>query len=90
MKKFIVLILIVNLSLALTQVVLSAKRATDGQKLASLYSDLNQVEIENSRLKTEIYKLSSLTRIQDQAVDLQFNRVTTKFLNLELPVAKAQ
>lgn len=90
MKKLIYLVIALNLALALTQVLLSAKRATDGSELGKLNSDLSQVELENQRLKTDIYQLSSLETIQLKAADLALSPVATKYLSLELPVAKAQ
>lgn len=89
MKKIIILILILNLTLALTQVLLSAKRATDGADLAKINNQIDAVRMENDRLKTNIYQLSALEQVQQKATSLQLSRVTTKFVNLELPVARA-
>lgn len=90
MKKIIYLVIVLNLALALTQVLLSAARATDGAQLGKLNTELADVQLQNHRLKTDIYQLSSLEVIQQKAADLALSQVSPKYLNLELPVAKAQ
>ncbi len=77
-----------NLVLALGQVILSAKRATDGEELAKLNSEIAKVQLENQRLRTDIYQLSSLDLISQKALLMQLSQVATKYVNLDLPVAK--
>lgn len=90
MKKIIYLVICLNIVLALVQVVLSAKRATDGSELAKLNAEIAEAQLDNQRLRTNIYELSSLETIKQKAALLALSPVAIQYLNLELPVARAQ
>lgn len=90
MKKLIIAIVSINLLLAVTQLLLSAKRATGGDELYHVNQQLSRVRQQNQALKDAIYAKSSLTAIQQQAEALQLSKIGAQFINLSQPVAQAR
>jgi cell division protein FtsL len=90
MKKIFIITIIVNLILIMGQLVLSAKRATDGDALAKISAEIAQIDLENQDLKSKIYAYSSLENIEKRAAELSLSHVQAQFLNLSQPVAAAK
>ncbi len=90
MKKLFAITIIINLLLVMGQLVMSAKRATDGDTLAKITDEINQINLENQDLKSKIYAQSSLENIENRAAELSLSHVQSQFLNLSQPVAAAK
>lgn len=78
---------LMNIALFLVQLVFSATRATDGEKLSKIHQELTVVQQQNQALKSEIFMLTSLETIQQKADQMQLTRIATQFVSGSLPVA---
>lgn len=87
-RKICFLVLLVALSLAVAKVVLAARLATTGTQLLQITNKGQSLEAENLILEEEILKLSSLSRISEEAKRLSFSS-STRVVNLatEVPIA---
>ena len=64
----------IALSLVFTQLVFANNLAIDGQKLSSFEDDIKKLEAENTTLKVEIAKESSLTNLFKLAATQGFTK----------------
>lgn len=72
--KIIFIFVVLLTSLVFTQLVFANNLATDGEKLAQVQSQISLLENENTTLKAEIAKASSLTGLHTKAQDLGFKK----------------
>jgi cell division protein FtsL len=89
-KSTITFIISINLVLILAQLIMSAKRATDGEQLNHLNQEITRVERENMALKSSLYEQSSLEAIQHKAISQELTKVAAQFMVLSQPVAAAR
>ncbi|KKU64925.1 MAG: hypothetical protein UX87_C0001G0037 [Candidatus Amesbacteria bacterium GW2011_GWA1_47_16] len=87
-RKYVTLAVILNISLLSAQFWLSSRRATDGDTLSVMEQELSAVGMENYRLKSDIYTLSSTQSVLQSAAALNFVPAKTSYLT-PLPVAQA-
>lgn len=66
------LLIFINLVLVLGQFLLSTERASDGNRLSGLQSELQSTQLANSDLSLKIYSQSSLSRILQLAQERHF------------------
>lgn len=72
--KFLLVLAIVLLCLFGTQLAFASNLSTDGHKLASIESDIQNKETENLNLKTKIAQISALSSLSEKAIELGFSR----------------
>lgn len=60
--------------LILTQLIFAAHLATDGQKLSQIEQEIKKLESQNTSLKIEVAKESSLSNLSKKAGDLGFKK----------------
>lgn len=65
--KILVIVSFVFFSLVFAQLVFANNLATDGQKIADVYSQINKLNQENTQLEVEIAKNSSFSTLSNQA-----------------------
>ena len=75
--KILVLIALTITVLFATQIVFAASLATDGQKLSEIEQQIKSLEAENTTLKVEIAKESSLVTLSKKASQLGFIKPST-------------
>lgn len=68
--------------LLFTQLVFANNLATDGQKLSEIEEEIQKLNAENTTLKVEIAKESSLNALSKKAKDLSFER-PSRVINLQ-------
>lgn len=71
-KKTIFSIILIQIALVFIQFGLTLGRATDGDKIYELQSEITQMQKHNSRLSEDIYRQTTITRIKDYANSLGF------------------
>jgi hypothetical protein len=77
MKKLIITVIVLgNVAMAATQLWLTSIRSSDGQSLAQIQSEMEQLSLDNWRLREQIAEKSSLTYIYSkvQASDLSYTK----------------
>lgn len=72
--KLLVAISLVVLSLFFSQLVLASNLAVDGQKLSEIEEEIETLEAENTTLKVEISKQSSLFQLSKKAQEQGFGQ----------------
>jgi cell division protein FtsL len=74
------LIILVNLLLLAGQFFMTSKRATDGEKISNLDTQLSVLSQQNSDLENQILKFSSLSYVYTQAEKMQLVPVKVSYL----------
>lgn len=72
--QILVILSVLALSLVAAQLILAASLATDGAKFASIEKELARLEAENTTLRVEIAKISSLSALSLKAHELGFEK----------------
>ena len=70
--KILMLVFFIVLSLVFTQLVFANNLAVDGQKLSEIENKAKKLEEENTSLKVEIARVSSLSSLSTKAGELGF------------------
>jgi hypothetical protein len=88
MKKITILIILINLVLSGVQLAISIARATDGEQLSRLESQLESIKLENQRLGNSIYSYASTGIILDSAKASHLTPAKISYMG-QAPVAAA-
>lgn len=72
--QVLILLSVLALALVVAQLIFAAGLATDGAKFASIEEELTWLEAQNSSLRVEIAKASSLSTLSEKARDLGFEK----------------
>ncbi len=70
--KLLVVFALVIAALFFTQLVFASNLAVDGQKIAQVDKEIQALEAENTTLKVQVAKESSLTSLAQKAKDLGY------------------
>lgn len=72
--QVLILLSVLALALVVAQLIFAAGLATDGVKFAHVEEELARLEAQNSSLRVEIAKASSLSTLSEKARDLGFEK----------------
>ena len=72
--KILVVFSFVFFSLVFAQLVFANNLATDGSKISEIYSQIDQLESQNTQLEVQIAQNSSLTNLQKDAQQQGFQK----------------
>jgi hypothetical protein len=72
--RVLVVLSVVIFALIFAQLVFANNLATEGQKLAQVYTEIRELEAENTLLKVEIAKKSSLASLSKEAQSQGFRK----------------
>lgn len=72
--QVLVILSVLALSLVAAQLIFAADLATDGAKFAGIEEELARLEAQNSSLRVEIAKVSSLSTLSEKAKELGFEK----------------
>lgn len=65
--KMLVISCFIFISLVFAQLVLANNLATDGEKLAQIYNEINSLQAQNTQLKTQIAQNSAFSNLEKEA-----------------------
>lgn len=72
--QVLMILSVLALSLVAAQLIFAADLATDGAKFAAVEEELARLEAQNSSLRVEIAKASSLSTLSEKAKELGFEK----------------
>lgn len=72
--QVLVMLSVLALALVAAQLIFAAGLATDGAKFAGIEEELARLEAQNSSLRVEIAKASSLSTLSEKAKELGFEK----------------
>ncbi len=87
MKKIVLLIIILNVSLAAAQLVLALGRSADGISISKSRATHDQLVTQNQLLGEEVYTKSSLPYVASQASASGLAGGQVRFVTSQIPVA---